>query len=97
MPHAFNSVRKARKRFICRYPYRKLISEISSRFVRCLVEALRVDKQVVDNIKFDQSFFGKNRIMTFSAEVRLGNHTIPTTSAITAESVERVFFVCAMI
>ena len=96
MPYAFNSARKARKSIICRYPYRKVISEISKRFVRCLVEALRVDKQVVDDIKFDQSFFGKNRIVTFSAEVRLGNCTIPTTSAITAESVERMFFVCAM-
>ena len=75
-----------------------VISEISKRFVivRCLVKALRVDKQVVDDIKFDQSFFGENRIVTFSAEGRLGNYTIPTTSAISAESVKRVFFVCAM-
>lgn len=98
MPHALNSARKARKRIICRYPYRKVISEISKRFVivRCLVKALRVDKLVVDDIKFDQSFFGKNRIVTFSAEVRLSNYTIPTTSAIAAESVKRVFFICAM-
>ena len=88
---AFNSARKARKR---------IIWEISKRFVivRCLVKALRVDKQVVDDIKFDQLllFFGKNRIVTFSAEVRLSNYTIPTTSAIAAESVKRVFFICAM-
>ena len=88
-------MRKAIKRIICRYPYSIVISESSIRFVRCLVEALGVDKQIVDYIKFDQSLFGKNGITSF-AEIRLGNYTVPTTSGITAESVEKVFFACAM-